>query len=181
MKTALREAVREVTRNPRQEPLLGKYRGFEVYVLRSTLFNDGFRFALKGAGEERFQPDNLLYSFDEKFSLSGLFQRMDNFLEKGLEQAFQTFKANTEIELAEIKTVQAALEQEFPQKAELALVRENHNEVMRELKHMQNDPDYVSEWQPKTLSASDSTPAKQPEADSLLSPKQESIHHIRMH
>lgn len=181
MKTALREAVREVTRNPRQEPLLGKYRGFEVYVLRSTLFNDGFRFALKGVGEERFQPDNLLYSFDEKFSLSGLFQRMDNFLEKGLEQAFQTFKANTEIELAEIKTVQAALEQEFPQKAELALVRENHNEVMRELKHMQNDPDYVSEWQPKTLSASDSTPAKQPEADSLLSPKQESIHHIRMH
>ena len=30
-----------------------------------------------------------------------------------------------------------------------ALVRENHGAVMRELKRMQDEPGYVSEWEPK--------------------------------
>ena len=39
----------------------------------------------------------------------------------------------------------------FPQKEELDLVRENHDAVMRELKRMQDDPTYVSSWEPRTL------------------------------
>ena len=53
--------------------------------------------------------------------------------------------------LEELDTVKAALGQEFPQKDELALVRENHSAVMRELKRMQDEPGYVSEWRPKTV------------------------------
>ena len=34
---------------------------------------------------------------------------------------------------------------------ELELTRENHAAVIRELQHMQDDPEYVSEWQPKKL------------------------------
>ena len=52
--------------------------------------------------------------------------------------------------MAELDTVKAALGQEFPQQGELALVRENHSAVMRELKRMQDEPGYVSEWQVKT-------------------------------
>ena len=48
-------------------------------------------------------------------------------------------------------TVKAALGQEFPQKDELALVRENHSAVMRELKRMQDEPGYVSEWEPTVV------------------------------
>ena len=120
-------------------------------MLRSSLGagGDGFRLALKGIGEQEFQPDNLVYGFDEKFSLSGMFQRLDNFLEKGLEQAFQTYQTNVRQEIAEMDTVKAALGQEFPQQDELALVRENHGAVMRELKRMQDEPGYVSEWEPK--------------------------------
>jgi hypothetical protein len=110
---------------------------------------DGFCFILKGTGEQEFHPNNLTYSFEEKFSLSGFFQRMDNFLEKGLTQAIETYRANAGRELAELETVRAALGQEFPQKDELALVRENHGAVMRELQRMQNEPGYVSEWEPK--------------------------------
>ena len=85
---------------------------------------DGFRLVLKGTGEQNFQPDNLVYGFDEKFSLSGMFQRLDNFLDKGLEQAFQTYQTSVRQEIAEMDTVKAALGQEFPQQGELALVRE---------------------------------------------------------
>jgi hypothetical protein len=50
-------------------------------------------------------------------------------------------------------TVQAALGQEFQQKDELTLTRENHAAVMRELKRMQDEPGYVSAWEPKTVLA----------------------------
>jgi len=76
------------------------------------------------------------YSFDDKISISGWFQRLDNFLDKGLEQAFQTYKGNVEREITEQATVHAALGQDFQQKDELALTRENHAGVMRELKRM---------------------------------------------
>lgn len=151
----LREGVKEITRESRAKPTLGKYRGFEVSMLRSSQApgGDGFRLALKGMGEQEFQPDNLIYGFEEKFSLSGMFQRLDNFLEKGLEQAFQTYQTNVRQEMAELDTVKAALGHEFPQQGELALVRENHSAVMRELKRMQDEPGYVSEWEPKILAS----------------------------
>jgi DUF1680 family protein len=75
---------------------------------------------------------------------------MDNFLDKGLELSFQTYKTNIEREIAEMATVQAALGQDFPQKGELDLTRENHDAVMRELRRMQDEPGYVSAWEPKT-------------------------------
>ncbi|MDR2572932.1 MAG: SLOG family protein [Desulfovibrio sp.] len=149
---ALRDGVKAVTREQSKKAHIGSYRGFEVTMLRNLRATeaDGFRFTLKGAGEQEFSPDNLTYSFDEKFSLSGFFQRMDNFLEKGLAQAFETYKANTRLELAELETVKAALGQEFPQKDDLVLTRENHGAVMRELQRMQNESGYVSEWEPRT-------------------------------
>ena len=162
IKKAIVDSVKEITREPRKKSLVGSYRGFEVYALRSmqTASGDGFRFALKGVGEQEFQPDNLIYDFaDDKISLSGFFQRLDNFLDKGLAQSFQTYQTNVRREIAEIDTVNAALGQEFPQKEELALVRENHGAVMRELQRMQNEPGYVSSWEPKaSLSEEDSAP-----------------------
>jgi hypothetical protein len=80
---------------------------------------------------------------------------MDNFLDKGLVQAFEKLKADSGRELAELETVRVALGQEFPQKDELALVRENHGAVIRELQRMQKEPGYVSAWTPKTALAVD--------------------------
>ena len=87
---------------------------------------DGFRLILQGAGEQQFQPDNLRYSFDDKLSLSGLFQRVDNFLGKGLDESIERQRENARQESAELETVKAALGKEFPQKDELTLARENH-------------------------------------------------------
>jgi hypothetical protein len=152
IKAILREAVNDVIKKYGHRPLFGAYRGFDVYVLgiHSALGTEGFCFMLKGSGDKEFHPNNLEYSLDDKFSLSGLFQRLDNFLDKGLEQAFQNYKANVARDMAELETVKSALGQEFPQKDALTLTRENHGAVMRELQRMQNEPEYVSAWEPKT-------------------------------
>lgn len=88
---------------------------------------DGFRIVVSGPGKQEFRPDNLIYTFDDKLSLSGLFLRMDNFLGKGLDESMEKFGEKCRQEKAELATVQDALGKEFPQKAELALARENNN------------------------------------------------------
>jgi hypothetical protein len=150
IKTVFLDGVKSAQKG--EKGLVGSYRGFEVYALRHFPATDteGFRFALKGAGNQEFRPDNLTYSYDDTLSMSGWFQRLDNFLDKGLEQGFMNIKANIEREIAEMATVQAALGQDFPQKGELTLTRENHDAVMRELRRMQDEPNYVSAWEPKT-------------------------------
>ena len=111
---------------------------------------DGFQLSLLGTGEREFRPGNLFYDFEEKFSLAGLFQRIDNFLAKGLDDAVEAQRENARQERAELETVNAALGKEFPQQEELALARENHSAVIRELQRMQDDASYVSTWTPKT-------------------------------
>ena len=76
---------------------------------------------------------------------------MDNFLGKGLDESMAKFREKCRQEKAELATVQDALGKEFPQKAELALARENNSAVIREWQRMQDDASYVSQWTPKTL------------------------------
>jgi hypothetical protein len=151
MKDLLRDGVTEVTRKFSRRALFGAYRGFEMHIMRHTSFggSGGFRFALQGAGDKEFQPDNLIYGFDDKISLTGLFQRMDNFLAKGLDESVEAARETARRETAELETVKAALGKEFPQKDELALVRENHGAIIRELQRMQEEPGYVSSWEPE--------------------------------
>ncbi|MDL2267575.1 DEAD/DEAH box helicase family protein [Desulfovibrio sp. OttesenSCG-928-G15] len=152
IKERLRDGVTEVTRNFGKKALFGTYRGFDMHIMRYTSFggNDGFRFALKGAGDTEFQPDNLIYCFNDKISLTGMFQRMDNFLATELDKGMEERQEGARREKAELDTVNAALGKAFPQMDELTLVRDNHSAVMRELQRMQDDPDYVSAWEPKT-------------------------------
>lgn len=146
--------IKEVTRKSSAEVPFGNYRGFDMTIVRASGFgSDGFRIILQGADNQQFQPDNLRYSFDDQLSLSGLFQRMDNFLTKGLDEAVETQRENARQELAELETVKAALGKKFPQREELALARENHGAVIRELQRMQDDASYVSTWTPKTAVA----------------------------
>lgn len=117
IKDRLLEGVKEVTRDSSAKFPFGSYRGFEVSVERAAIRmsgKDGFQLSLRGAGEREFRPGNLFYDFEEKFSLAGLFQRMDNFLARGLDDAVDTQRENARQEKAELETVKAALGKEFP-------------------------------------------------------------------
>jgi hypothetical protein len=50
----------------------------------------------------------------------------------------------------------------FPQMTDLALARENHGAVIRELQRMQDEQGYVSEWTPKTSLDADPPPMPAP-------------------
>lgn len=156
MKDLLLGCVKEVTRNVGAKALFGSYRGFAMHIVRYTQpfgGKDGFRIVVSGPGEQEFRPDNLIYTFDDKLSLSGLFLRMDNFLGKGLDESMEKFGEKCRQEKAELATVQEALGKEFPQKAELALARENNSAVIRELQRMQEDASYISQWTPNKSNA----------------------------
>ncbi len=170
IKDRLLDGVKAVTSNSSVKVLFGSYRGFEVYVERAATRSgkDGFQLSLLGAGEREFRPENLFYDFEEKFSLGGLFQRIDNFLAKGLDEAVEAQRENARQERAELETVNAALGKDFPQQEELALARENHGAVIRELQRMQDDTSYVSTWTPKTTLAEEP-----PEMTKLEAQKQE--------
>jgi len=93
IKTAFLDGVKSAQKGE-ERALVGSYRGFEVYALRHWRFTgmanvEGFRFALKGVGNQEFRPDNLTYAYDDTLSMSGWFQRLDNFLDKGLEQGLR--------------------------------------------------------------------------------------------
>ena len=161
IKDRLLDGVKEVTRDSSAKVLFGSYRGFEVYIERAATRmsgKDGFQLALLGAEKRTFRPGNLFYDFKKEFNLAGLFQRMDNFLATGLDEAVEVQRENTRQEHAELETVKDALGKEFPQQEELALARENHSAVIRELQRMQDDASYVSTWTPKT-SLTDEPPA----------------------
>ena len=153
MRNHLVGGIKEVTKNSSAKYHFGSYRGFDVYVerFRGIGDQDGFRLALKGAEGQEYRPYNLLYMFDDKLSLSGLFQRMDNVLATGFDEAIKGQREKAAQEKAELQTIDSALGKEFPQKAELELTRENHAAVIRELQRIQDDENYVSEWKPKTL------------------------------
>lgn len=154
IKYLLPGCVKEVTRNVGAKVLFGSWRGFAMHIVRHAQpfgGKDGFRSVVSGPGEQEFRPDNLIYTFDDKLSLSGLFLRMGNFPGKGLDESMEKFREKCRQEKAEPATVQDALGKEFPQKAELALARENNSAVIRELQRMQDDAGYVSQWTPKTL------------------------------
>lgn len=173
IKDRLLGGVKEVTRDSSAKVLFGSYRGFDVYVERAATRmsgKDGFQLSLLGTGEREFRPGNLFYDFEEKFSLAGLFQRIDNFLAKGLDDAVEAQRENARQERAELETVKAVLGKEFPQQEELALARENHNSVIRELQRMQDDANYVSTWTPKNSLADE-----QPTTAEMPQPKEDGV------
>ena len=122
IKDILLGCVKEITRNAGARVLFGSYRGFAMHLERyaqSSGGKEGFRIVVTGTDGQEFKPDNLVYLFDDKLSLSGLFQRMDNFLAKGFDEAMEKFRETCRHEKAELETTREALGREFPQKEEL--------------------------------------------------------------
>ncbi|KPX92227.1 hypothetical protein [Pseudomonas meliae] len=77
--TAMKRAVERRSEDTFQRAELvpvGKYRGFDVQV---SCERQKIHFTV--TGQDSYEPDNLVYRVDDKFSISGFISRMDNFLE----------------------------------------------------------------------------------------------------
>lgn len=123
---------------------VGRYRGFDiaVYAVRGLL-------QFQMAGNKTYLPDNLEYMQNDKFSVPGFIQRLDNSL-RGFELDHRYATDRLEKERIELPRARAEAEKPFLQAQQLELVRKDFGQVMVELKNMQNDGDYVSAWVPES-------------------------------
>lgn len=150
MKEAIDASQAKSARETRQPTVaVGKYRGFTVLVGASK--GGSVHFALRINGKE-YSPTNLAYHETDKFSVGGFIQRMDNVLDHFEEEITWATKACT-AETAELAKARDELAKPFPQQAKLEMLRKDVSDVLVELKKIQNNPDYVSDWVP--LSESD--------------------------
>lgn len=161
--TAIKAGVQETQALFTSKPVIGVYRGFEVKMQNAPCNGEkGFKFVLSMPDGGEYSPQNLAYKEKDTFSLSGFFTRLDNFLEKGLDEEFQTEKAIFENEKKELAAVQQSLRTvKFEQMDELEVARHNHNAVLRELNYMSDDKNYVSKFKPLTVEEHRANKAKE--------------------
>lgn len=146
MQAAIEGRARMLSDTPRSVHVC-KYRGFSIEV---EGIREHVEFTIKG--ERQYRPDNLRYDKEDKFSVTGFLQRLDNFMDD-FEQRVVSTNQKRDNEVAERVKALADLGRPFPQMRELELVRKNLGDVMTELRKMQDNAGYVSTWTPATLDA----------------------------
>ena len=161
--TAIKAGVQETQALFTSKPTIGVYRGFEVKMQNAPCNGEkGFKFVLSMPDGGEYSPKNLAYTEKDNFSLSGFFTRLDNFLEKGLDEEFQTEKAIFDNEKKELVVAQQSLKNsKFEQMDELEVAKYNHNAVLRELNYMSDNKDYVSKFKPLTVEEHRANKAKE--------------------
>lgn len=124
---------------------IGAYRGFdiEVHCVRDTL-----QFSL--VGDKRHNPGNLTYDKDDKFSVSGFINRLDNYLDS-FDEEIPDIEYQRKKDRIELEKLRQEVGKPFTDMAKLEMLRKDASEVMVELKKMQADDNYVSNWKPASL------------------------------
>lgn len=126
---------------------IGKYRGYEISV-EATLHKN-IQFVLSG-GSGLHTPLNLFFKKDEKISIGGLFQRVDNYLngfEKRIDEALERKSKKAQ----ELDTAQKSLGQPFPQMWLLEALRRDNRVVLEEINKVKKAEGYHSAWVPDSL------------------------------
>jgi hypothetical protein len=144
---------------------VGEYRGFKVNV---HCVRNEIMFSLKG--EREYHPANLSYMKDDKFSLAGFLQRIDNYVD-GFERERDNAHAKLARDQAELAKAQDQATMPFKDMAHLERLRRDNAEILIELKKMQKDETYVSTWKPSGDRDNDTPVVQQaPEADLFGAP-----------
>ena len=141
----LQEVVTAQIRGKRIVADIGRYRGFDIRV-QSGL--DRLVFSVQGAAEG-YNPSNLSYEKQDQFTMTGFISRLNNYL-KSFEERCEEAEATRVKERAEYASAVAAFGKPFPQQALLEALRDDNRQVIAELKKLEANSDYVSDWVPKS-------------------------------
>ncbi len=144
-----------------QKIAVGEYRGFKVNV---HCVRNEIMFSLKG--EHEYQPNNLAYKKDDKFSVSGFLQRLDNYVDS-FERQISDVHAKLARDQAELEKAKEQLSRPFKDMSKLERLRKDNSEILIELKKMQKDESYVSTWKPSGERQDESTQQAHGAADSF--------------
>ena len=141
----LQEVVTAQIRGKRIVADIGRYRGFDIRVQPGL---DRLVFSVQGAAEG-YNPSNLSYEKQDQFTMTGFISRLNNYL-KSFEERCEEAEATRVKERAEYASAVAAFGKPFPQQALLEALRDDNRQVIAELKKLEANSDYVSDWVPKS-------------------------------
>lgn len=122
--------VRALKSRPGEDVDVGEYRGFRFEMSRE---NAGVRIAFGMPGMKAEHHVAFYHTEHDKFSASGLIQRMDNRLAE-FEEAIVGAVKQREQAAIEIPGIEAELQLPFIKEAELGSKRDAHREVIQQLK-----------------------------------------------
>lgn len=170
MQTAV-ETQAKTHYDPIRPQPVGKFRGFDIKV---HCVKGEIMFTIEG--EKTMKPANLVYDRSDKFSLGGFVQRLDNWLqsfEYDVEDIHRRM-ASDKVEL--VKALQEKAKP-FKEAARLEQMRKDNAEILIELKKMQNDESYVSQWKPSTVLDADDKEAEvdKPVMEAPVSPAPQAV------
>lgn len=146
--------------DPKRYLNVGKYRGFQIDVRAEGNF-----IQFKIAGNKKYEPSNLQYHKEDKFSIGGFLTRLDNFM-GGFEDSIAFIEQSREQDKVELEKAKAQFGKPFADMDKLEMLRRDASNVMVELKKMQADDNYVSTWKPES-----SKPAAQAKQEKEAAPQ----------
>lgn len=126
---------------------IGNYRGFDLNV---RIHSNGVEFGVKGSEEKISYPSNLKYNKEDNLSSSGLFTRLDNYIDSFTEKLAMEKERNANNEKT-INKLRSEIGKPFKDLAILQALRIDNSNVINELRRMQKEKDYVSTWTPSYL------------------------------
>lgn len=133
----------------------GEYLGYKLECIDAGRFGNSPTVAFRITGADEHEPSNLRYTLTDgklEFSLSGFLRRVDNYLGTTVPNEIEYHQKALHSERQELNELRQKLQQEpdFPGKHRLELLRQDSVTVLNELKKGQKDPNYKSEWQPRS-------------------------------
>lgn len=125
---------------------LGNYRGFTI----SVRFNlNAVEFGITGK-EGTSYPANLKYDNDNPLSASGFFVRVDNYIDS-FEEKLEIEKERNINNISKLEGLKNETGKEFKDMEILKALRKDNINVITELRKMQKEKDYISNWSPSYL------------------------------
>lgn len=148
IKKAMTASVKRGLGEKPKEFAMGTYRGFGLAVAADHLGNAWI--TVHGASVH--SPENLVYTKEDKIDALGFFRRVDNFLES-FESSLKIAEEEALEDIAERARMKEQLEKPFADKRLLELVRNDVEDINRELKCIEEDAGYISTWLPSCIEA----------------------------
>lgn len=144
---------------------LGNYRGFTI----SVRFNqNALEFGITGK-EGTSYPSNLKYDNDNPLSASGFFVRVDNYIDS-FEEKLEIERERNINNISKLEGLKNETGKEFKDMEMLKALRKDNIDVITELRRMQKEKDYKSNWSPSYLKIQHNNVEQHQEHTSILTP-----------
>ena len=154
---------------------LGTYRGFKI----SVRFNsNAIEFGITGQ-EGTSYPTNLKYDRENPLNATGFFVRVDNYIDSFSEKLIIEKERNID-NIKKLNGLRNEIGKPFDEIELLTALREDNINVIKELRKMQKEKDYISKWTPSYLKISKQQDNKEYKQETIETTKDNIINKKRL-